>query len=207
MRVTFQNGTVHERAGVTFVRIADDILFVTGLVLLELPLDTGGESRAAASAQTGSLDLINNILRGHGLQDLIQSLIAADTDILMNVLRVDLTAVTKGDPVLFFIEADLFNVIDLGTGILVDVIHLHVTDDIAADHVLIDDPLRVLRLHMRIENTVRENSDDRSLLTETEAAGLDDTDLILQLMLFEQLVQTLDQSGGFTRGTAGTGTA
>ena len=207
VRVTFQNGTVHKCARVTFVRVADDILFVTRLVFLKLPFDAGGESRAAASAQTGGLDLINDILGAHGLENFMKRLIAADANVLVDVLGIDLAAVAQGDSLLFLIKTDLFNVIDFGTGILVNVIHLHVTNDIAADDVLIDDPVRVLRFYMGIENTIRKNCDDRSLLAEAKAAGLDDTDLVLQLMLFQELIQALDQFGGFTRGTAGTGAA
>ena len=70
MRVTFQNGTVHECTRVAFIGVADDILFIARLILFELPLDTGRETGTAAAAQTGSLDNINDFLRFHGGQNL-----------------------------------------------------------------------------------------------------------------------------------------
>ena len=45
VRVTFEDGSVHESTGVTLVGVADDVLLSTGSVVAELPLQTGGETR------------------------------------------------------------------------------------------------------------------------------------------------------------------
>ena len=64
MGVAFQNGTVHERAGVAFIGVAGHILLVGLGSGAEAPLLTGEEAAASASAQAGILDGLNDLLGG-----------------------------------------------------------------------------------------------------------------------------------------------
>ena len=64
--VALEEGTVHECARVTFVGVADHIfLFADTALGSDLPLQAGGETRTAAAAETGLLDLGDDLLGGH----------------------------------------------------------------------------------------------------------------------------------------------
>ena len=60
--VAFEDGTVHERAGVALVRVAAHVLDGTGAVCRELPFETGGETAAASAPQPGRLDDVDDFL-------------------------------------------------------------------------------------------------------------------------------------------------
>ena len=62
-RHAFHHGTVHERAGVSFVGVHDKNFFRGVFRRKETPFHAGGESRAAASAQTGFLDHVHHFRR------------------------------------------------------------------------------------------------------------------------------------------------
>ena len=62
VRVALQDCPVHERAGVALVGVADDVLLVPGGVMAELPLEPGREPGAAAPAQAGPLDRVDDLL-------------------------------------------------------------------------------------------------------------------------------------------------
>ena len=164
VRIAFQNGTIHECARVTFVSIADDILLIARLILLELPLKACREARATASAETGSLHDVNNFLRGLFREHMVQGFISVDADILIDILRIDAAAVSESDSLLLLIEADLFDIVDFFSGLPVGIEHLEFFDDMSADNVVVHDPLCVFRLYMCVIDAVRINSDDRSLL-------------------------------------------
>ena len=65
MRITFQNGTVHERAGVALVGVTTDILLVCIVALSQLPLESGRETGAAAASQTAVQQNLDYIVRSH----------------------------------------------------------------------------------------------------------------------------------------------
>ena len=204
MRIAFKNRTIHECARVAFVSVADDIFLIARLILLELPLHTGRETGAAASAEAGSLHDIDNILRGLLCKNVIQSLIAVNADILINVLRIDASAVAKSDSLLLLIETDLVDVINSLAGLSVSIEHLELFDDMTAHDVLLDDTIRIFRFYMCIVNSIRINGDDRSLLAEAEAACLDNFDLICKTFCSELLLQSRHKDSGVTGCTSGT---
>ena len=100
MGVALQYGTVHERAGVTLVGVAYHIFLSAAVGFDGVPLKPGGESCAASSAETGDLDLFDDLVRGHGGHYLSCSLVAAGSDILFDLLRIDPAAVAENDPLL-----------------------------------------------------------------------------------------------------------
>ena len=61
MRILMDDVAVLEGAGLGFVRVANEVGRLRAAGLDEAPLDAAGESRAAAAAQAGGLDLVDDI--------------------------------------------------------------------------------------------------------------------------------------------------
>ena len=51
VRVTFHDGTVHERTRVTFVSVADDVHLIALVLGAETPFHAGGETSTATAAE------------------------------------------------------------------------------------------------------------------------------------------------------------
>ena len=51
VRIAFDHGPVHERAGIALISIADDVFFVPARLPAEFPLEARGEPRSAPAAQ------------------------------------------------------------------------------------------------------------------------------------------------------------
>ena len=87
MRILMDDVAVLESARLGLVRVADEIhrLFLVGLD--EPPLHAARESRAAASAQSGLLHLVNNVRALHR-ERLLELLVAAIADVALDVRRV-----------------------------------------------------------------------------------------------------------------------
>ena len=108
MGVAFDDRAVHERTGVAFVGVADEVLLIAFGILRRSPFEGGGETGAAAAAEAGDVDLLDDIVLGHaGLQDLLDGLVAVSGDVFIDVLGVDETAVTKRDTGLRFEEVGI----------------------------------------------------------------------------------------------------
>ncbi len=106
VRIAFDLVAVHVRAGVALVGIADDV-FDVGLGLgEEVPLVAGEEACAAAATQTGSLDLLDDGVFAAVDEHLVESLVAADGDVLLNVGGIDEAAVAQDDFLLAFEERE-----------------------------------------------------------------------------------------------------
>jgi hypothetical protein len=65
MRIVFHQHAVFAGAGLAFVGIDDDVLGLGRSARDETPLHAGGEAGAAAAAQVGSFDLVDDLGRGH----------------------------------------------------------------------------------------------------------------------------------------------
>ena len=92
MRVALEHRAVHERARVALVAVADEVLDCPsgGIVGVgELPLLPGGEARAAAAAQPGGQDLLDDLLGRHAREHLVEGLIAVGLQVVVDVLGVD----------------------------------------------------------------------------------------------------------------------
>ena len=51
-RIAFENGTIHKRARVAFVTVADDVFVAVGLSVCKLPFSARRETAAATSAKS-----------------------------------------------------------------------------------------------------------------------------------------------------------
>jgi len=205
VRIAFQNGTVHECSRIAFIGIADDVLLIARRIRAELPLHAGREAGAASASQPGLLHLINDFLRLHGRQDLAQRLIAVDSDVFIDVFRIDLAAVSQRDALLFFIELDLVDIQDLLFGDHVFFRQFQARDNTSLVQMLGDDLLDIFRLDMAVEDLVRINGDDRTFLAESEAAGLDDFDFILKTEFLQRLAEFFIDQSRVVRGAPGAG--
>lgn len=99
---------------VAFVGITAYIFLVGILnnISCKLPLHTCRETAAASSSETAVEDCLDNIVRSHFSQDFCQSLIAAFSDIFVYIFRINNTAVSESNTVLFFIECCILKRLD-----------------------------------------------------------------------------------------------
>ncbi len=180
MGVALDRGAVHVGARVALVGVADDVLLVAGGLLGQVPLHPGREARAAAAAQAGGLELLDDLVGLHLEEGLLEAGIAVARDVLVDVLGVDHAAVAQDDAELLLVELD---VLDLHRVRRLGVLLVQEALDLAALHDLLgDDLLGVLRLDLDVKGFGGEDLDDRALLAEAEASGLDDLDLVLDAL-------------------------
>ena len=114
------------------------------------------------------------------MQRFRQRFIAVAGDIFADILRIELTAVFQRDPLLLGIEADLVDIKDLFLRDFVNVVHLQPFYRLPADEVLFDDLADIVRFDMTVENFIGIDRNDRTFLAQTETAGLDDADFLIQ---------------------------
>ena len=88
MRHTLHQRTVHERAGVALVGVADQNLLVRLLGGEKAPLVAGREAAASAAAQPGALHFVHHFGGGHR-ERLLQPPVAAVGDVVLVTGRVD----------------------------------------------------------------------------------------------------------------------
>gem|GEM_PF-5740380 len=179
VRVAFQDGTVHERAGVAFVRVTADELLRGVIAFGEFPLEARREAGAAASAEAGVQHDLDDVVRRHLLQDFLQSDIAVHRQIFIDALRVDEAAVLERDSLLDLVEA---RIVQRGDLLLKDFIVVNkALDDPAFQQVLLHDFRDVVDRNTAVEDIAGVDDHDGAEFAETEAAGLDDLDFILEV--------------------------
>ena len=180
MGAALHGRTVHERAGVALVAVADDVLGPFVVACSAAPFATGGEARTALAAQAARLDLVDDLLGGH-LQGLLQALVAAAGDVVVDAQRVDDAHIAQHHLVLQGVER----------------VVVHVLEDLPVlpehepfDRLPVkrsDDRLGVLRLHPVVHEVARHEAHDGTLLAFARAAGSHDVhgDLIAQATCIE----------------------
>ncbi len=109
MGIAFKNGSVHECTRVTFVGVAAYILLICigNEGSCQFPLLSGRETCTTTSAKSGCQDGVDNLLRSHLGKNFTKCLITVNSDIFINVFRIDYTTVTKSDTLLFLVETGL----------------------------------------------------------------------------------------------------
>src|SRR5699024_618302 len=143
------------------------------------PLPAGRETCAAAAAQAGLGDYIDDVLWGHFRENLAQRLIAVDRYVLVDVLGIDNAAVAQRNAVLFFIERRMVQRLD-GVGILHHGLLIKkALDNSALEQMLLHDLRHIVRLDHAIERALWIYDHNRAQGTEAEAARTDDIDLLL----------------------------
>jgi hypothetical protein len=86
VRIVLEDQAVFAGAGFAFVAVAQNIFRLGRLLGDERPLHAGGESGAAAAAQAGILDLVDDGVRLHG-ERLLHGLVAVEFEIAVEVRR------------------------------------------------------------------------------------------------------------------------
>ena len=197
--VAFKDGTVHERAGVALIRVADHVLLIGFILRSEEPLLAGRETGAAAAAQTGIGDDLDDLFGGHFGEHLAQRLIAVHGDILVDAFGVDDAAVAQRDALLLGVEDGVVQrhvgLVDL----ILEVIR-HVVVDKAFHHTALEkvffhDLLDVALFHAGIERSVGIDDDHGTEGAEAEAAGSDNFDFARQTVFLDLRFKLGNQLG------------
>jgi len=204
VRVAFQNGTIHERARVAFVRVADDELFGSRVVGRKLPFCAGREARAAASAKAAGLHDVDHLLRRHLGEHFAECEVTVNGDIFVDVFRVDYAAVAQRNTPLGLIEGRIRKRGNAVRHFLCLGVVDQAFDRTAFEQVLADDLGDVFFRHAAVERPFRVNDHDRAESAEAEATGLDDFDLFVEPLFFEFFFQVLPNCGAAAGRAAGT---
>ena len=184
--IAFQRRTVHVRARVALVRVADHVLLTLRLLRRGLPLHASREARAATTAETGLLHLFDDLLRRHLEENLLERLVAVTRDVILDLLGIDHAAVAKNDTELLLVERD----VRLSVRILrLRGIVAETADDAALHEMFGDDLLDVLDLDVDVKRALRHDLDDRTLLAETETARLENLNLAGETRGLELLLE------------------
>ena len=204
--VTLKDRTVHERTGVTLVRVTSNVLLNLATVVgSELPLQTRGESAASASAKTGIQNGLDNLVGCHLGQSLMQREVTVHSDILLDILGVDNTTVTKGYTVLLLIEHGLAQGSGLSLCLALCVAGLVVyeaLDDTALHQVLVNDLRNIINRYSAVEGTLGIHDHNGTESAKTEASGHNDLDLIFKALSLEFLRELVAKSGTTGRSTS-----
>ena len=169
----------------------------------KLPFQTRQEACAAAAAEAGILDDLNDFFRLVLHQALCQRFIAVIGDVFVDVFRVDDAAVAEGDTFLLGVERGVVEGLD---HVLSDCLFVEQTfDRTAFEEMLRHDFRDVFSLNAGVERAFRVDNHDRADCAETKAARFDDLNFFSQAVLFQfgfQRVNDLCASGGRASGTA-----
>jgi len=169
MRIAFEHGTIHERARIAFIGVAADILLIRLIGSRERPFASGGESRAATSAKTGSGNFIDDLLRGHFGQNLTQSGITVHGNVFVDVFRINHAAVAQRGAALFGVKIGFIQGFDavFHNRLLIE----QTLDDTALEQMLFHDFGNILHRDAAVKAAFRINNHDRAERAKAKAAG------------------------------------
>ena len=194
--IAFQQGAVHESAGVALVSVADEVLVLRLAGTGKLPLLAGGETGAAAAAQSGLQHFVNDLFGGHLGQRLCQGLVAVKRDIFVDVFGIDHAAVPQRDAHLLLVEPDLAQAL-LHAGFVGLVIHIDQALDLAAfQQVLGNDLVHVFFLDAAVERSFGINDNHGAGFAETEAARTDHLDFLVKAFFLQLILEAFNQLRG-----------
>ena len=206
VRVTFEDGTVHECTRVTFVGVTYNVLLVGNAGSGELPLSAGGETAAPSAAQAGVGDGLDNIFRSHFLQHLSQCEVTVHSDVFFDVFGVDNTAVPQCNSLLLLVES---SVVQRGSSSGVFVFNAILVNqtvyDTALQQVFFYDFRDIIFGNHAVEGSFGVDDHDRAQSAQTETTGHNDLDFVSQTLGNQfsfQLVVQLGTAGRSTTGTA-----
>ena len=189
VRVAFHNGAIHERAGVAFVAVADDVLYRGFLPGDLAPFTAGGESSAAATAQIGIGYGLYYIVRTHFKQRLFKRGITAYGYVFLYACGVYMTAVLQHYAGLLLIIGN----IGLLFAHYAALLEGKAGDMFTVEHGLFDYLLAVRNLHLHVQEAFRLYGNKGTHFAKTLAAGLFNADAVFLVFLFQfnQAGQTL----------------
>ena len=184
--IAFKDGSVHERAGIAFVGVAEHVLGFGLFGSHELPLEAGGEACAAAAAQARGVHFFQRGFAAHA-DGLGNALIAAVGDVFKNVFRVDAAAVAQHEALLQVVEEHVAVAVArglAGTALIVQAFH-----GLAFEHGGLHELFGVLGLHAHVEDAAGIEDDERSEFAEAVAAGDHDAHSVVQAVVVDGLLQ------------------
>ena len=180
--VTLKNGTVHKCSGVTLVRITYNVLLICLVGSSESPFSTGGEASASSAAKTGIGNYLDNVLGSHLCKHLTESLITVHSNVFLDIVGVNNTAVTKNYTLLGLIEsgivkryACLFYDL-LSAGVCVN----KTLNNTTLEKMLFNDLLYVLGLNSAVKCSVGIYDNYGTESAKTEATGLYKLNLVFK---------------------------
>ena len=200
--VTFENGTVHECAGVAFVRITYDVFLACGLCFGEGPLSACGEACAAASADAGIKNGLDNFLGSHGGERLCESLVAVACYVFVDAFGIDNAAVTECNAVLLCIEGSLVESEDVVA--LYGFAVKELANGVTANEVFGNDFVHIFGLNLAVEGTFGINDHDRTECAKTETTGGNDLDFVCDACDFKLFYESFTNVHGVRGGTTRT---
>ncbi len=106
-RVALHDHAVGESAGITLVRVADDVFLARRGLLRRAPFDPRGKACATAPAQSRLGNFFDDFLRRHRKRA-FQSAVAAVRDVILQRDRIDNPHAREGQPLLALEITDLF---------------------------------------------------------------------------------------------------
>ena len=173
VRIAGEQGPVHERAGLAFVRIDDDVFVFPGRVLRGLPFQPGGKSAAAAAAQIGFLHLVEHLVGRHLEQRLGERRVAAQRQVVVDAHRIDACIVANQEAHLVPVERHLADIDRFLAGVGVRI-------DQALNHLFLqracDDLGNVLGLDLEVADPFRVDNNVGPLCAKAVAARDPDLD-------------------------------
>ena len=170
MRAAFHRRAVHERTGVTLVAVADNVLGEDVVAGGRAPFAPGGEAGAALAAQARFLNFSDDLVGRHGKR-LLQALIAAACDVVVERQRVDDADVLEHDLVLQGIVGVVVHVL-VGFAVFLEE---ELLDGFAFER--FDDGCGVAFLHAVVHEVARHEAHDGALLAFARAARAYDADV------------------------------
>ncbi len=190
VRVAFENGPVHKRAGVALVCIAAYIFCVIILIFSKLPFYARREARAASAAKPRSLDNIDDLLRIELGQTFDKSLISVASDILVYLLGIDNTAVAQSYAGLLLIEVGigqcLYRFVAKRLFVIEQSFHKS-----ALDNMLLYNLGNVVNAYAAVKSALGIDDYNRTYRAQTEAAGAYNKYVVLKIFLLNLLLESL----------------
>ena len=201
MGVALKDGPVHEGTRVALVGVADYVFLVTLCLSAELPFQSRGETAAASSPESGCLDLGEHLFRFHGGQGLGESCVTVPGNVLFDVVRIDVAAVSQRDTMLFAVEGDVPVAGDLdlpvGGGVK------KTLDQAPLVEVFLYDLRDIVHGHPAVERTLRVDDHYGAHLAHPVTPRLDQGYFLVQASFPYLLPESVKNRGGSAGVTAG----
>ena len=165
--VALQNGAVHKGPRVPLVAVAGHVLGEHVVARRCAPLPPGGKARAPPAPEAGGVHLIQNFLRRHG-EGLLQRLIPAGGQIVVHIGRLNPADVPEGDLLLGGVKGVVALTADPLPPVVPVEKPLH---QLPFSDGFLQDLRHILHLHPVVGDIIGKDGHQRSVLTETVAAG------------------------------------
>ena len=195
---------IHKRARIAFIGVADDIFLLADGVVPGLPFDAGGETAAAAPAQAGAFDLVDDVFAAHLVERFRQPLVAIGGDVRLDGVIRHAAAVRGHQTQLPF---EIFDIRQVAHPFELFAIEIaQVLHNAPIHQMLVDDARHIFGFQFGVKDVVRLHHQRGS-----EVAGADTSRLVEQHLIFQpgfaqRLQQRVADGVAAGRDTTGAGT-